>query len=316
MGEIISRELAERAHAGTSHTPERRAEHEQEQHRRHLAHVYQTLQDYARSPEQQEILDMEFDRFRENYIERVNNLLATRSRIISPMVTGPANFPARQQQKAQDSYARRMEEFSRWERKAKEAIIKKIKKAATPDQVEAKIRTELKKSVARTVATLYEMKNGGWPGFDPQAFRRSTQEKIKRTADNGHIEAAREALKIIKEKQKEYGITVFAPNNSVWVYPDQAEAKQEQARQEREARQEAQGDSGDEEIIQEFNEAQVIRNHEDDRVQIFFDEKPDADIRQALKSKGFKWAPSVGAWQRKLTENAERDAVFVLKHTM
>ena len=37
------------------------------------------------------------------------------------------------------------------------------------------------------------------------------------------------------------------------------------------------------------------------RVQIFFENKPDEDTRNILKSHGFRWAPSVGAWQRQLT---------------
>lgn len=43
---------------------------------------------------------------------------------------------------------------------------------------------------------------------------------------------------------------------------------------------------------------------EDNRVRIFHDSKPDADVISELKSNGFKWARSVGAWQRQLTENA------------
>ena len=42
-------------------------------------------------------------------------------------------------------------------------------------------------------------------------------------------------------------------------------------------------------------------NREDNRLQVFFDGKPDADTRAELKSNGFRWAPSVGAWQRQLT---------------
>lgn len=40
------------------------------------------------------------------------------------------------------------------------------------------------------------------------------------------------------------------------------------------------------------------------RLQIIFDDKPDDDLRQELKQYGFRWAPSVGAWQRQLTKNA------------
>lgn len=40
------------------------------------------------------------------------------------------------------------------------------------------------------------------------------------------------------------------------------------------------------------------------RLQIFFDESPDADVRTELKSNGFRLAPSTGAYQRDLTDNA------------
>ena len=41
------------------------------------------------------------------------------------------------------------------------------------------------------------------------------------------------------------------------------------------------------------------------RYQIIFDGKPDAEIRTLLKSNGFKWAPSQGAWQRQITSNGK-----------
>ncbi len=44
----------------------------------------------------------------------------------------------------------------------------------------------------------------------------------------------------------------------------------------------------------------ITENVEENRVQITFPGKPDADTRSVLKSNGFKWVPSQGAWQRKL----------------
>ena len=44
----------------------------------------------------------------------------------------------------------------------------------------------------------------------------------------------------------------------------------------------------------------VVENVEAMRLQIIFDEKPEADVRAVLKKNGFKWAPSQGAWQRML----------------
>ena len=54
----------------------------------------------------------------------------------------------------------------------------------------------------------------------------------------------------------------------------------------------------------EFDGGRVEANSEKNRLQIFFDEKPDEDVRRDLKGWGFKWARSEGAWQRQLTDNA------------
>ena len=49
----------------------------------------------------------------------------------------------------------------------------------------------------------------------------------------------------------------------------------------------------------------VTEDAEDMRLRLFFDYKPSEEIRDALKSNGFKWAPSNGCWQRQLTESAK-----------
>jgi hypothetical protein len=54
----------------------------------------------------------------------------------------------------------------------------------------------------------------------------------------------------------------------------------------------------------EFYGGQAEANTELDRLQLFFDEKPNSAERRRLKAHGFKWAPSQGAWQRQLNDNA------------
>ena len=54
----------------------------------------------------------------------------------------------------------------------------------------------------------------------------------------------------------------------------------------------------------EFNGGRAEANTDMNRLQLFFDNKPSEGQRAQLKSNGFKWAPSQGAWQRQLNDNA------------
>ena len=47
----------------------------------------------------------------------------------------------------------------------------------------------------------------------------------------------------------------------------------------------------------------VIRNTETIRIQLFFQSKPNSDIRTLVKRYGFKWSPKANAWQRMLNAN-------------
>ena len=57
-----------------------------------------------------------------------------------------------------------------------------------------------------------------------------------------------------------------------------------------------------------FDGGQIVRNIDLNRLQILFDAIPDAGTRAALKQNGFRWSPKNQAWQRQLTDNAERAA--------
>lgn len=61
-----------------------------------------------------------------------------------------------------------------------------------------------------------------------------------------------------------------------------------------------------------FDGGKIIQNAEQNRLQIMFDGIPSPQLRQSLKSYGFRWSPSNSAWQRQLTENALYDAKKIL----
>lgn len=58
---------------------------------------------------------------------------------------------------------------------------------------------------------------------------------------------------------------------------------------------------------------EVQENAEQMRVQLRFDGKPDEETRTLLKSHGFRWSPSQGAWQRQLTGNGKYAAKQIMQ---
>jgi hypothetical protein len=53
-----------------------------------------------------------------------------------------------------------------------------------------------------------------------------------------------------------------------------------------------------------FEGGEAVVNNDINRLQLFFDEKPDKESCSVLKRKGFHWSPREGAWQRQLNDNA------------
>ena len=52
------------------------------------------------------------------------------------------------------------------------------------------------------------------------------------------------------------------------------------------------------------------------RVRLFFDDKPEKELRERLKGCGFRWAPSTGAWQAYRNRRTLELAQDVLKATL
>ena len=61
----------------------------------------------------------------------------------------------------------------------------------------------------------------------------------------------------------------------------------------------------------EFDGGIIITNEEINRVQILFDEKPDDATRSKLKSNGFRWSRTEGAWQTQRTPQSLRRACYL-----
>lgn len=57
----------------------------------------------------------------------------------------------------------------------------------------------------------------------------------------------------------------------------------------------------------------IVENTNTMRLQLFFEGKPEPEVREVLKRNGFRWAPNQSAWQRQLTDNARYALRRVIK---
>lgn len=69
--------------------------------------------------------------------------------------------------------------------------------------------------------------------------------------------------------------------------------------------------AGDSEYI--YTWGKVVNDTTDMRIRFIFDGKPEPEIRDLLKSNGFKWSPKNTAWQRQNTNNGIYAAKQVIK---
>ena len=57
----------------------------------------------------------------------------------------------------------------------------------------------------------------------------------------------------------------------------------------------------------------IKENIEEMRIQLFFDGKPEPEVRGILKQRAFKWSPKNSCWQRQLTDNARYATKQIIK---
>lgn len=101
-------------------------------------------------------------------------------------------------------------------------------------------------------------------------------------------------MQYIRDEQALLPKPFITSRNSIWNVLQEAEARSAEHPPQ-------QG----EETIAEQEGIRAVRNHDLDRLQLFFDGIPPATTREQLKSSGWNWSPSTKAWQRKITNAAE-----------
>ena len=291
---LINKKIAMRAHQGTSWKPDERGKMEIEGFENEVNRIYKELSKHAKSPEQKSILKREIEEFQRDYASKENQRLSKHSSLYSTMIAGRSNFNSKQASKRSDSYDKTAREVTEWKSKAIGRISKKLQKQGIRDEggeiqvMRNKLDTAEKKQAAMKLINKVR-----------KSKKLSDDEKIdKIIKETGFKKAtAKNAINVEFGGFEPYMLT----NNNANI----------KRMKDRIATMEAMDAKPT--TSETVNGVEIVDSSEDDRVQLFFDGKPDDTMRDKLKGSGWRWAPSVGAWQRKRTDAAIQSAKQILK---
>lgn len=275
------------AYRGTSFDPEKRAS--------------QTIQSYeeALQSDLNEIAEATTatkEQYKSRFIKFFSAWLSSRSRIVSPMISGPSNFPTHRMKKYGNWEDNAYKRFSEFREKALTGIKKQIERDKPQEQKTEEAWQGIKKEILRTAGIIAAIDNGTERGLARPLFVSSLTGFIKRIAANGQTEHVKRAIELIRQINAS-GKPIVTEKNSIFSLIETAQAaeetKQDQANRESD--------------IFKFEGGEVVINYQADRIQIFFTNRPTREELTAWKAKGlnsFNWSPSNNAWQRKITTNA------------
>lgn len=231
------------------------------------------------------------DRYSRKLAEYYNSYYRNEASCPSVMICGPANFPVKKKQRQnsrRESLASEWKYLEEYEEKIQRLLtMEQPINAADEDaieQLEAKIKSLEEEKEAMKAVNAYFRKNGTLEGYEG-TITKDMQSRIDF---------------VFAYNFQKFGIFDTSNiNNQIKA----TKGRLESLRAVKEAGTKA----------TENPYCKVVENTENMRLQLFFDDKPSDEVRNAIKKRGFKWAPSQGAWQRQLTENARYSLMMLLK---
>jgi len=291
----VSPELAARSHMGTSWHLEERAQQEIEGFGGYVQGVYDTLKKYAKTEAQQAFLDTEIKRFQDSFANKYNDLLASKGRTMSTFITGGSGFNVRRAEKANAAEHSKYTEMIEFKDRAQAAILRELKKMAV-EEAGGELEV-LKKKIADAI------RNHEFMVKTNAIVRKkiSDEQKIKEIQALAPISEITVRKILIPDYMGRIGFPAYALSN------DTANIHRMEERVKELERKEATPSADI-----EFEGGSIKDNATEDRVQIFFDKKPEQAMIDKLKGEGWRWSPSTGCWQRKRTDQAMRSAERIL----
>lgn len=256
----IDLDFAISAYNGTSFSPEVRGKSFVDNYNKINAEIKGLCEQYGVEP----------DRLLAKHKTLSEKYLASHSRCISVMIAGAGNFPVKSQNKKIRYMENHLDSLTYF-RSHVEAYLRRItRKKETEDDKKSKWLKEIEE--AKNLQNMMKEVN--------QELRKGflTPEEVYKA----------HGLEFKKNCWGNYGFESYELRNNL------AKIKRLEAQVATidKMREKKQGTGFD------FDGGKVEFDAEEIRYNIFFDNKPDDELRAKLKSRGFKWSPKRGAWTR------------------
>lgn len=246
------------------------------------------------SPFYHDKLDYLLDTYSRRLANYYNDYYRNEASCPSVLISGASNFPVRKKEKQNSRRDTLMHEFNDIQ-----GILDKIKSIGTgaDDLTDPHAREMLTDQLQRMQAQLDDCKS-----MNAYYRKHKTMQGFPGMSDDSASkmdEQIRNAYSWEQKPYPDYELTsIRGKIKRLQARLDELDKLQAAAEQPAET--------------EDFIGGQIVRNAELNRLQIIFDEVPDTDTRNELKSNGFRWSPTNRAWQRQLTDNAERAARHIL----
>jgi len=309
--DMIPYDLAYRAHTGTSFSPEKRAVSAQNGFVQDMNQCYAELSKAAKTTEKKQTLDALWPEFLRRRHKEYMLWLGRMSNVLSPMITGPSNFPVNRNRKSNESehrasvsYTEGIDKGMAYIRKhmhpeladiriGDEGSLMKLRKKLETLERNQELMKEINAIIRKTVQSASD---------DGVVYKKGWTEALVVDAMMGA--GAKEKLAIESLKYaRGYGIGIprfSLTNNNANI----RRVREQIEMQERHEAAAALAQAAERKTEFEFEGGRVELNFEENRIQVFHDSKPNREAIEALKKTGWRWSPRFGAWQRQLTNNA------------
>lgn len=290
----LNKNLLNSAWYNTSFDPEKRAES--------FNHSYMdTLQKFFDRVKCKDIRDDQKEECVEYWVGRLHTqaekYLSAESRCVSWAIVGPARFPVARMEKRQATAEKAINDYVYTQNQMLSGDI--FDRYMTSEQKQAKIDTQKWRILSETIDDFIRHKtNNPLPqlGYTYDAWPH-LKGQFTTQAKNGAYSLCEKVLETLNNHIKN-GAKVERNVSILTNILNEYKVKNEKPKE---------NDS----IV--LGGVQVVKNHQENRLQLLFDGKPEPEVITKLKSHAFRWSPKNKAWQRILTQDALRAAKIVLE---